>query len=132
MPAMSSSCYSLVNQSRLRCQPKSVPINIKENNRIEPNTLIFEDMRGMTTPKRDNGKQVMEVESAANPGSVKKRQLTLKVWQDFEKFIGPNKNDIAKCKQCKKKIVGRNTKETIHLRNHLGRCVVKKRKAKGQ
>ena len=32
----------------------------------------------------------------------KKGKLFSKVWNDFEKLKGPDGNDIAKCKHCKK------------------------------
>ena len=61
------------------------------------------------------------MQNSALPTSSKRRRLTSKVWNDFERVEVDGKHR-AICNHCHKCFSGLGTSGTTHLRNHLSRC----------
>lgn len=82
-----------------------------------------------------DGQNVIEEEAVEamsnNTNGKKQKKLTSTVWLDFDR---ETKGDevVAICKHCKKKLSGKSSGGTSHLRNHLERCPKKRKLGGGQ
>ncbi|KAL5714121.1 hypothetical protein ACHQM5_016124 [Ranunculus cassubicifolius] len=65
------------------------------------------------------------------PKVKKPKSLTSRVWNDFDR-VKEGETLVAICKHCNKKLSGKSSGGTSHLRSHLLRCMKKRRMSRGQ
>ncbi|KAG2567126.1 hypothetical protein PVAP13_7NG218117 [Panicum virgatum] len=75
--------------------------------------------------------------TSADGASRKRRSSTSKVWKDFDEIFeviyGNERRTGARCKHCKKELIGKSTHSTGHLNRHILICpVLKSRNAMAQ
>ncbi|KAJ4723580.1 Zinc finger BED domain-containing protein [Melia azedarach] len=92
---------------------QNVHIELAVDHGIE---MVKQDRENSSTKKRNK--------SVAK--STKGRMLKSKVWKEFDKCIGENGNQLARCRYCNRVFDGSSKKGTTHLNNHLKCCQVKR------